>query len=204
MANQESVSQWIEHLRRGDEEAAAQLWQRYFDRMVQAAQGRLHHFKLGVVDEEDVALSAFDSFCRGAAEGRFEELKNRHNLWALLLTITAQKAIDHIRREHRQRRGSGKVVRESELDESPHQTTLDDILSQGPTPEFLALMDEIYAKLMSHLRDDTLRAIVKWKLEAYENNEIAAFLGISVHTVGRKLRIIRLAWVQELMPLEQS
>jgi hypothetical protein len=47
-----------------------------------------------VADEEDVALSAFDSFCAGAERGRFPDLKDRDNLWALLVTITARKAAD--------------------------------------------------------------------------------------------------------------
>ena len=32
-------------------------------------------------DEEDVALSAFDSLCRGAVEGRFPRLDDRNDLW---------------------------------------------------------------------------------------------------------------------------
>ena len=45
-------------------------------------------------DEEDVALSAFDSFCRGAQRGRFPQLDDRDNLWRLLVVITSRKAVD--------------------------------------------------------------------------------------------------------------
>ena len=34
-----------------------------------------------LADEEDVALSAFDSFCRGAEQGRFPRLDDRDDLW---------------------------------------------------------------------------------------------------------------------------
>ena len=42
-------------------------------------------------DEEDVALSAFQSFYQGIARGRFPQLEDRDNLWRLLITITARK-----------------------------------------------------------------------------------------------------------------
>ncbi len=47
-----------------------------------------------VADEEDAALSAFDSFCRRAAQGQFPDLKDRDGLWALLVVITARKAAE--------------------------------------------------------------------------------------------------------------
>ncbi len=189
---------WIDDLKEGDEEAAARLWERYFARMVQAAQNKLRSHNLAVADEEDVALSVFDSLCRGAANGNFTQLHDRRDLWPLLLTITAQKSVDRIRWDNRQRRGGGKVLRESELPETDHGGMIDDILAQGPTSEFLVLMDEQYARLLSLLRDDTLREIVAWKLEGHTNERIGEFLRVSVHTVGRKLRMIRMAWSQEL------
>jgi DNA-directed RNA polymerase specialized sigma24 family protein len=200
MSDADSVTQWIEDLKQGDEEAAARLWERYFAKLVRAAQRKLGRRPLGASDEEDVALSAFDTLCRGAANGNFSRLKDRHDLWPLLLTITAQKSIDRMRWENRQRRGGGKVLRESDLPETDQGGTIDNLLSRDPTPEFLALMDEQYMRLLSQLRDGTLREIVQWKLEGHTNDRIAELLGISVHTVGRKLRMIRLTWTKELEP----
>lgn len=199
MSDPKSVSQWIEDLKQGDEDAAAQLWDRYFEKMVQAARRKLGRHTLAAADEEDVALSVFDSLCRGAAMGNFTRLKDRHDLWPLLLTITAQKSIDRIRWEKRQRRGGEQnVVRDTELPETGHAKTIDGILSTEPTPEFLVLMEEQCSRLLSQLRDDTLRDIVTWKLEGHTNEHIAQFLGVSVHAVGRKLRMIRLTWSKEL------
>ena len=61
MSKPNSVTQWIEDLKQGDEEAAARLWDRYFGKMVEAARKKLARHALAVADEEDVALSAFDS-----------------------------------------------------------------------------------------------------------------------------------------------
>ena len=62
--DQGSVTRWIGQLQTGDPAAAQLLWDRYFRRMVGLARKKLEGAKRGAADEEDVALSAFDSFCR--------------------------------------------------------------------------------------------------------------------------------------------
>jgi hypothetical protein len=68
-----------------------------------------------VADEEDVALSAFDSFCRGAEKGRFPRLQDCDDLWQLLFMITTRKAADLVEHERRQKRGGGLVLDEAML-----------------------------------------------------------------------------------------
>ena len=41
-------------------------------------------------DEEDVALSVFQSLCDGVKSGKFSRLDDRVNLWALLVVITSR------------------------------------------------------------------------------------------------------------------
>ena len=50
------VTLWIEGLKAGDEAAVADLWNRYFDRLVQLARQRLGSTPRRVADEEDVAI----------------------------------------------------------------------------------------------------------------------------------------------------
>ena len=71
MPSKESVTQWLDQLREGDSAAARMLWERYFLRLVGLARRKLQGTPRRVADEEDVALSAFDSLCRGAEQGRF-------------------------------------------------------------------------------------------------------------------------------------
>src|SRR5262245_9573810 len=92
MANDDSISVWIDQLKAGERSAASQLWQRYVDRLVLLARKRLQGTSRRVRDEEDIALSAFDSFCRAAERGRFPELFDRDDLWQILLMITQRKA----------------------------------------------------------------------------------------------------------------
>src|SRR5205823_10863614 len=92
MSSAGSVTFWIDRLRAGDARAAEKLWERYFRRLVGLARQKLRHTPRGAADEEDVAVSAFDSFFRGAAAGRFPQLHDRDDLWQLLIAITAHKA----------------------------------------------------------------------------------------------------------------
>src|SRR6185436_2726764 len=88
-----SVSVWVKRLIDGEKNLPVEkLWERYYQRLVRLARGKLGSRPRRVADEEDVALSAFDSFCKGATDGRFPELNDRDNLWRILVTITARKA----------------------------------------------------------------------------------------------------------------
>jgi hypothetical protein len=76
----DSVSLWIRQLEAGDHAAAQKLWQRYFRRLVGLARKKLQDACRRAADEEDVALSAFTSFCKAAQAGRFPQLADRHDL----------------------------------------------------------------------------------------------------------------------------
>src|ERR1700676_382215 len=110
-----SVTHWVGQLKAGERDAAQQLWEAYFRRLVGLARKKLQGAKVRTADEEDVALSAFDSFCRGAEHGRFPQLGDRNDLWRLLVVITGRKAIDLIQKEGRQKRGGGALLGESAL-----------------------------------------------------------------------------------------
>ena len=104
------VTQWIEGLKAGDEDAVADLWNRYFDRLVQLARQRLGTTPRRVADEEDVAVSVFRCLCAGAEHGRLAEIADRGDLWRVLVTMTLRKTIDQQRRLGGKKRGSGRSV----------------------------------------------------------------------------------------------
>src|SRR5262249_56446909 len=116
------------------------LWERYFEQMVRLARQRLRSAPRRAADEEDVALSAFDSFCRGAEQGRFPQLTDRDSLWSHLFFYTVRKASHLIRSECRQKRGGGQVRDEAALAGPDGEPGLAQVLSREPTPEFAALV----------------------------------------------------------------
>src|SRR6516225_4547703 len=146
MTSDGSVTVWIGELKEGDHAAAQALWERYFRKLVRLARARFRDTARRVLDEEDAALSAFDSFCRGAAEGRFPQLRDRDNLWPLLVVITARKVIDARKHATRQKRGGGKVRGESAwlnaADGSDHDGGINLVIGDEPTPAFVADLAE--------------------------------------------------------------
>jgi DNA-directed RNA polymerase specialized sigma24 family protein len=198
MPGQGSVSHWLNLLQAGDTAAAQPLWERYFQRLVGLARRKLQGAARQVADEEDVALSAFDSFCRSARSGRFPQLGDRDDLWRLLVLLTARKA-SHLRRDQgRQKRGGG--VHRAEPAAGPEGAALEAVLGREPSPEFAAEVAEECRRLLAGLGDPDLEAVALWKMEGYDNAEIAAKLGCAPRTVERRLRLIRQLWNKELPP----
>jgi DNA-directed RNA polymerase specialized sigma24 family protein len=198
-----SVTLWISDLKAGDTAAAQPLWDRYFDRLVSLARARLRVTRRpgAVEDEEDAALSAFDSLCAGAARGRFPNLADRDDLWRILVVITARKVVDQRRRHGRQKRGGGKLAGESVLPGfGDDRGGLGEVIGREPTPEFAAQVAEEHGRLLEALGDDTLRRIALWKMEGHTSSEIAGFLGCALRTVNNKLKLIRRTWLAEGTP----
>jgi DNA-directed RNA polymerase specialized sigma24 family protein len=189
-----SVTRWISALKQGDQSAASGLWESYFRRLVGLARARLRDVPRLIADEEDVALSAFDSFCRRAQAGQFRSLHDRDDLWQILALITVRKAIDLRNFEGRQSRGMGRVRRLTELTREGLET----IGGDEPTPELAAQLAEEYQRLLEQLGDPSLRRVAIFKLEGYTNDEIAARLGCVTSTVERKLARIRGKWAGEM------
>jgi DNA-directed RNA polymerase specialized sigma24 family protein len=190
-----TVTQWISALKQGDPSAAQGLCDAYLRRLVGLARARLRGAPRRIADEEDVALDAFDSFCRSARAGRFPRLDDRDDLWQILVVITVRKAIDLRNYECRPSRGMGRVQSLTELT----REGLESIGGDGPTIEHAAQLAEEYQRLMGLLGDPTLQSVATWKLEGYTNDEIAARLGCVTKTVERKLARIRGKWAREMM-----
>lgn len=194
----DSVSRWIAGIKADDQAALERLWERYFERVVALARRRLENSPRGASDEEDVALSVFDSLYRRAAAGKFQQLSTREELWYWLLALTRQKVVDRYRRDVRrdvqQIAGSspGSVAAAGE------PVDLQNLISDEPSPDFLVQLDDEFRRLMGLLRNDVLRRVAVWRMEGFEVAEIASHLGISVRAVERKLQLIRQKWGREL------
>jgi DNA-directed RNA polymerase specialized sigma24 family protein len=188
MESEESITAWIGRLRTGDAVAARRLWDRYYGNMVDLARRKLVGTSCRWADEEDVALSAFKSFCDGAANGRFPRPIDANNLWQLLFTLTARKAVDLLRREYRGKRNGTRISAEHDLE---------GLVAPDFSPDFAAQMEEQCRLLLDRLGDPQLRQIAQWKMDGYTSSEIAIRSGCTERTVERKLRVIRRFWQEE-------
>jgi RNA polymerase sigma factor (sigma-70 family) len=179
-----SVTTWLDALKAQQQDAAQQLWNRYFALLVTVARRHLKGTRREV-DEEDIALSALKSAMLGVQNNHFPRLADRSDLWPLLVTITARKAVNEIRRQR-----TGKRDRSAEAP----LADVNQILANDPTPEFALRLTEAIQELVRSLGDAALETIAQRKLEGYANEDIAKELNVSTRTVVRKLARIRQEW----------
>ncbi len=192
----DSVTAWIGDLKSGKDDASQKIWERYFQQLVRVASRQLGSAPRRIADEEDVAVSVFDSLCKGAAAGRFDQLQDRDDLWKLLTAIAGMKAVDQIRRQTAKKRGGENVRGESIVGggAASGMGGFDQFVHGEPTPEFLAVMDEQQQAMFGALPDASQRDVARLRFEGYSNQEVSEELDISLRSVERKLKVIREIW----------
>jgi RNA polymerase sigma factor (sigma-70 family) len=191
-----SITELIPKLVDGDSTAQRYVWEHFFANLCRVAHQRLARRRVGKADEEDVALSAFESLFRRLRRGEFASVKRGDDLWRLLVKITKRKALNLLRDELRQKRGAGRVLGESVFarPDSTYGPGLDAVAIAEPTPDFLTAMKESVDRLLSRL-DDEAKRIALYKMEGMTNREIATRIGRSRATVERRLKLIRETWI---------
>lgn len=71
MSSDDPVSMWIDELRNANDAAAQNLWNHFVGRLYALGRKKLRLETRRVYDEEDAALSAFQSVCAGIGAGAF-------------------------------------------------------------------------------------------------------------------------------------
>ena len=187
MSDDGSITRWLNALREHDDDAARELWRRYFQRLQTLARNWLGKRREVVFDSEDIAVSAFDMFCRVIQDGRYPGLGGRNELWPLLAKITSQKARDYRRKEQAQKRTG---AHENEM--------LPTVEANVLPPDIEVMMAEECKRLLDGLDDSLLVEIATFKLDGWTNEEIAIEAGYTRRTIQRMLNVIRLQWQAEL------
>ena len=189
MLTDDAVTVWLGQLQAGESAAARPLWEKYFHRLVGLARKRLRDAPRRAADEEDVALSAFDSFCRNAEAGRFPDLSDRDSLWRLLAVFTLRKAAHHVRDAGRLKRGGASLADASGV--------FEEALARDPDPAIAAEVAEECNRLLAALDDPELRRVALLRMDGYSVDEVAAKVGRAPRSVKRKLQLIRSIWERE-------
>lgn len=210
------ITDLMQQLRDGDEEAALLLWNRYSDQIAEVARRTLQRSPSRISDEEDVVIVAFKSLLAGIRSGRFPEVDHREQLWRLMMVITTRKAAATLERDRRHKRGSGSVRGDSavmidvKLSDAEHVHADSGVLAKrgdsdlaegfdrlegtGTTPDIAALMADEAESLLQQLPDEVSRQLVCLKLEGHTHEEIADRLNCNVRTVERRLKQVREIW----------
>src|SRR3954452_6779641 len=135
----------LERFRSGDDLAAGELFDRYFERLTSLARSRLSPRLARRTDPEDIVLSVYRSFFVGARGGRYA-LGRGGDLWRLLAAITKHKLLRQVRQQGAARRS---VDVEIPLDRVDEGTLLGG--RQDPTPEDAAALADELERVLSRL-----------------------------------------------------
>jgi DNA-directed RNA polymerase specialized sigma24 family protein len=192
MQDAERITLWIDRLKRGDEEAASKIWDEFFPRVQGLARKRLGSLPQRDYDADDLALSALNALCRGAEQGKFQQLENSSDLWQILAMITVRKAAAAWRKKSRSPEVGESIFQSPDGDVRPGMQQVPD----GRAPaELVDALSDTCADLLAQL-DDRLREVALLRLSGYSNEEIAEKVGRSVKSIERYMKMIREIWKQ--------
>lgn len=194
----ESISHWIHQLSEGNQNAAFRLWERYGPALQRLAKSRFQMALNASFDEHDLAQSVFFALWKHAGSGGVEEIRDRTELWWLLLEMTRRRAMARLAYNQAEKRNArrNQPTGTSDSDAIDPFSQISD--SREMPPEMIVILNDEHQRFMSLLRDDTLRNIAGQKLEGYSVEEIATRMNLSSRTVIRKLNLIREHWSHEL------
>jgi RNA polymerase sigma-70 factor (ECF subfamily) len=193
MTRQASFDNLMAGLRDGRNEAAAQVFQRFANRLIVLARKQLDTKVLQKEDPEDVMQSVFRSFLARNAAGQFGELATWDNIWAILVVITRRKcgrrtdyfhaACRDVRRETPAPSASGDTISDSA-----------GLPDEEPTPFEAAVLAETVEQLLGNL-EGRQRDILTLSLQGFTPVEISARLGCTERTVYRVLDRVK-EWLE--------
>jgi RNA polymerase sigma-70 factor (ECF subfamily) len=174
-------------LGRGDQTAAAEVFQRFARRLIGLARQRLDVRLRQKLDPEDVVQSVFRSFFTRFAGGQFD-LNDWDGLWSLLTLITLRKCghrVEHFRAACRDvRRESAPPPAEEGSDAAWEG------IAREPTPAEAAVLTETMTALLRGL-DERERRAVELRLQGHSPPDICAATGLRERTLYRLLERLR-------------
>jgi RNA polymerase sigma-70 factor, ECF subfamily len=183
MPDADSFADLIDGLHRGDQRAAALIFERFARRLIGLAheQLRMDVVVRHKVDPEDVMQSAFKSFFVHQAQGAYE-LDDWNSLWSLLARITLRKC-------HRRFEEFRAACRDVRREEGSANDSSFECPAPGrdPTPSEAAILAETVESLMRELRPRE-RDILALSLQGHSHAEISASVGCTERTVYRVLQ----------------
>jgi RNA polymerase sigma factor (sigma-70 family) len=184
MATDNDFNRLMDCLRRGDEDAASEVFHRFAQRLIALARSQLNSWLRSRVEPEDVIQSVFRSFFTRFESGQFQ-LGNWDNLWTVLTLITVRKCANRAEFWQAAKRD---LQREANLPR--HNNPLEEALARDPTPSQAAILSETVERLMKKIQEQD-RSILTLHLQGCDIAAISAQVGRTERTVRRTLERIR-------------
>lgn len=184
-SSDESIRRLFAEFRGGDPDAARQLHERLYPRLLGIARSILAKSSRRNTEPEDAVQSALGSFWRKLDAGQWPDDLDGDDLWGLLITMTARKARHHLRHERASKRGGTKSPQSLSEIADEHLAQGDRSANEPATAEIEAAANRL---------PDELRTVAVLKLMEFSHREMAEVLECNERTVQRRISDIREAW----------
>lgn len=179
-----SDSTLLARFRRGDDDAATELYVKYANRLRRVARSNTSNRLTIRFDPDDVVQSVFRTFFRRASEGYFD-VPPGDEIWSLFLAIALNK-VRRLGRFHRQKK------RNVDSTEAMEPTS-----TEGEHSDALATLQLSIEELLEELPPDK-RRMVEMRIQGYDITEIANETQRCTRTVERTLRQFRESLSQQV------
>lgn len=192
-----SITKAVEGLRCNDASSTQILWERFFAKLCNFAESKIYKRHRRLLDADEIATNAFMALVEGVRAKRFERVRNRDELWQMLVLIAARQTINAQKRIERAKRGAGKVQDSSAFGEHGIGSVVD-FVKRDLDPDIALQLQDLSDQLLSQLPGDDLKRIALLRMAGYSNAEIAQILEVSERTIERKLAAVRRYWTAYL------
>jgi len=181
MSKAQTFAEFLRRIRRGDEQAAIELVQRYGSLIRREIRLGIRNRRLNrAFDSVDVCQSVLASFFVRAATGQYD-LESPEQMAKLLMSMARNKLASLARREQRLRRDMRRIV-------STQDEVLEQVVDTEGSPSEIVLQRELIDRMRSELTDDE-RRIADLRVEGMDWNEVAERLGGSAQ--ARRMQLAR-------------
>ncbi len=177
----------MQRLEAGEEDAAAELFNRFTHRLIGLARKRLDTQVRQKNEPEDVLQSVWKSFFRRQGDGRFD-FDGWDGLWALLVVITLRKCGRKIESLQTAARDILREVQPGSDADTSGNTW--EAAARDPSPSEVVALTDTVDSLMRELTERE-RQILMMRLQGYTVPEIAAEISRTERTVFRDIERIR-------------
>jgi len=176
MSDGAPFSDLVLRIRRGDQDAAAELVRRYEPAIRRVVRVRLGGRMAALFDSMDVCQSVMGSFFLRVAAGQYR-IESPEDLLKLLATMARHKLAFQVRRQRAQKRDVARDVKGG--------LSTDQLAATEPTPSRNAEVRDLLGELDRRLTPDE-RILVDLRNQGHEWEEIAVRLSGSAEALRKK------------------
>jgi RNA polymerase sigma-70 factor (ECF subfamily) len=181
MSDSPSFAQFVERIRAGDEQAAAELVKRYEPLIRREVRMHLEDRRLSrLFDSMDICQSVLASFFVRTAAGQYD-LEQPGQLVKLLVSMTRNKLASAARKQHRQRRDQRRAAADG-------GEALAQVAGAGPTPSQYVADQDLLQRFRQGLSDEE-RSLADLRAEGLGWADVAQRLGGTAQ--ARRMQLTR-------------